>query len=57
MAYSMVRDLQERVSNMEGHRLTVNTQSINAPSLALYDKAGFRRTGDKLPVYEKKLHP
>lgn len=53
MAFSMVRDLQNKVSELQGQRLTVNTQGINKPSLALYRKANFQLTGDKLPVYEK----
>ncbi len=56
MAYSLVRDLQQRVSNMEGQRLTVNTQSINEPSLSLYNKAGFKQSEDKLPVYELQIN-
>lgn len=32
-------------------RLTVNTQSDNVPSLNLYQKMGFIRTGEQYPVY------
>jgi len=32
-------------------RLSVNTQSDNAASLALYGKLGFRRTGEQFPVF------
>lgn len=55
LAYSMVRDLQNKVSKMRDQRLTVNTQGINKPSLGLYEKAGFKLTGEKLPVFERHL--
>ena len=55
LALSLVRDLQNKVSMMRQQRLTVNTQGINAPSLALYKKAGFKLTGEKLPVFERQL--
>ena len=32
-------------------RITVNTQSDNTASLALYEKIGFHRTGEQYPVY------
>jgi ribosomal protein S18 acetylase RimI-like enzyme len=38
-------------------RLTVNTQGDNASSLALYEKMGFVRTGEKYPVYTRVLSP
>jgi ribosomal protein S18 acetylase RimI-like enzyme len=34
------------------YRLTVNTQSDNAASLALYRKTGFHETGERYPVYQ-----
>lgn len=55
LALSLVRDLQNKVSMMRDQRLTVNTQGINMPSLALYKKAGFKLTGEKLPVFERQL--
>ncbi len=39
---------EERVST----RLSVNTQDNNIASLALYDKTGFKLTGEKYPVYK-----
>jgi ribosomal protein S18 acetylase RimI-like enzyme len=36
-------------------RITVNTQSDNQSSLALYEKIGFRRTGEQYPVYIHRL--
>ena len=35
-------------------RITVNTQADNIASLALYEKVGFRRTGEEFPVYQAK---
>jgi hypothetical protein len=37
------------------YRLTVNTQSDNASSLALYKKTGFLETGERYPVYELQV--
>jgi ribosomal-protein-alanine N-acetyltransferase len=51
IGYSLVYDLQQQFTNMRLSRLTVNTQDINQSSLALYDKAGFVRTGESYPVY------
>jgi ribosomal protein S18 acetylase RimI-like enzyme len=41
--------LQMRSRNIE--RLSVNTQSDNAASLALYQRLGFVRTGEEFPVF------
>ncbi len=48
-------DLQERFQRRGARWLTVNTQKDNAASLALYDWAGFRLTGESYPVYELGL--
>ncbi len=48
---ALVRDLIDQVSDGGEARVTVNTQSNNAASLALYDRLGFRRTGEQYPVY------
>lgn len=37
------------------NRVTVNTQSDNRPSLRLYARLGFRRTGMAFPVYQRLL--
>ena len=55
LAQSLVQHLQEEVSQMPTKRLTVNTQDINMPSLALYQKKGFQLTGEKFPVFEMDL--
>ena len=52
IAFALISDLITRVCRAErSSRLTVNTQSDNAVSLALYEKIGFRRTGEQYPVY------
>ena len=48
---SIVADLIQRLTRKGVARLTVNTQSDNHASLALYKKMGFVFTGEKFPVY------
>jgi ribosomal protein S18 acetylase RimI-like enzyme len=48
-------DLLKRFERRDARWLTVNTQVDNRASLALYDWAGFSRTGEIFPVYELKL--
>jgi ribosomal protein S18 acetylase RimI-like enzyme len=55
LALTMVADLQKRISKKSGQRLTVNTQDKNKPSLGLYDRAGFRSTGESFPVYQLQI--
>jgi ribosomal protein S18 acetylase RimI-like enzyme len=47
----LVADLIQRLKEKGVARLTVNTQSDNDASLALYKKMGFELTGEKFPVY------
>ena len=47
----IVTDLIRRLMDKGIARLTVNTQSDNLASLALYKKRGFVLTGEKFPVY------
>lgn len=47
----IVSDLIQRLNFKNVARLTVNTQSDNIASLALYKKMGFVVTGEKFPVY------
>jgi ribosomal protein S18 acetylase RimI-like enzyme len=51
LALALVEDLQARLENNTEQRLTVNTQDTNKPSLGLYNKTGFKRTGEAFPVY------
>ena len=53
----IVTDLIRRLKNKGVSRLTVNTQSDNHASLALYEKMGFVLTGEKFPVYCFKVSP
>ena len=54
LASTLVQDVQNQARRNQD-RLTVNTQDINAPSLALYKKLGFEYTGDRFPVYLYQL--
>jgi len=47
----IVSDLIRSLNQKRIDRLTVNTQSDNLASLALYEKMGFIMTGEKFPVY------
>jgi ribosomal-protein-alanine N-acetyltransferase len=48
---AIVQDLIRQAHAIGLRRLTVNTQSQNRASLALYEKIGFTRTGEQYPVY------
>jgi ribosomal-protein-alanine N-acetyltransferase len=48
---ALVEELILHMQKSGGSRVTVNTQSNNAASLALYSRLGFRRTGEQYPVY------
>jgi [ribosomal protein S18]-alanine N-acetyltransferase len=51
IGYALVHDLQT-ASRQQGWRIvSVNTQSDNSASLALYQRLGFIRTGEKIPVF------
>lgn len=52
---ALVRDLIAHVGKAEASHITVNTQADNAASLALYQKIGFRRTGETYPVYTQRV--
>jgi len=54
LATELVKDIQIQARRNQD-RLTVNTQDINTPSLALYKKLGFEYTGERFPVYEYQL--
>ncbi len=53
VGFELVRDLLERFQKWGTLRVTVNTQSNNLPSLALYKKVGFQPTDEIYPVYRK----
>jgi ribosomal protein S18 acetylase RimI-like enzyme len=48
---ALVADLTAELLRRGLTRLTVNTQDDNKTSLALYDRIGFRRTGEHYPVF------
>jgi ribosomal-protein-alanine N-acetyltransferase len=52
VGYALVADLIQQVGRRGISHLTVNTQSDNATSLALYQRIGFRETGERYPVYQ-----
>jgi ribosomal protein S18 acetylase RimI-like enzyme len=47
----LVGNLIQHMQDAGGSKITVNTQSGNAASLALYSRLGFRKTGEMFPVY------
>jgi ribosomal protein S18 acetylase RimI-like enzyme len=52
LGYALVADLIQHASQHGVTHLTVNTQNDNATSLALYQRMGFRETGERYPVYQ-----
>lgn len=52
IGYSLVADMLKQFERRGSLRVTVNTQQENTISLSLYEKAGFRETGESYPVYE-----
>lgn len=53
---TLVGHLVQTVAGLGLTRLTVNTQSDNRASLALYRKIGFQATGERYPVYQIQLN-
>jgi len=51
----LVADLIQQAERHGMYHLTVNTQSDNAASLALYRKIGFHETGERYPVYQLQV--
>lgn len=51
LGYALVEDLLHHIQRMGILRLTVNTQSDNRTSLALYQAIGFTLTGERYPVF------
>jgi ribosomal protein S18 acetylase RimI-like enzyme len=52
IGYALLNDMLSQFERRGAQSITVNTQQDNLASLALYEKAGFRRTGEEYPVYE-----
>lgn len=53
--YLMVQELLQKIQAQGLTRLTVNTQSNNTASLALYEKIGFKRTGEHYSVFTRTM--
>jgi ribosomal protein S18 acetylase RimI-like enzyme len=51
IGYGLVWDILRHFTESGIYNITVNTQSDNYQSLALYNKMGFYRTGDEFPVF------
>jgi ribosomal-protein-alanine N-acetyltransferase len=51
----LVADFIQKAGRNGMTRLTVNTQSDNTASLALYKRLGFRETGERYPVYQLQV--
>lgn len=49
---ALLYDLMDQFYRRGARQITVNTQHNNLASLSLYEKFGFRRTGEIYPVYE-----
>lgn len=52
---ALVQDALQKFEQQGVGRVTVNTQQDNIPSLALYQRTGFRVTGEMYPVYQSNL--
>lgn len=52
VGYSLVQDLLVKLNKQGVMHVTVNTQQKNAASLALYEKLGFKYTGEFYRVYQ-----
>jgi ribosomal-protein-alanine N-acetyltransferase len=55
LGYALVYDVLRQFERHRILRVTVNTQFDNLVSQRLYEKAGFRKTGEAYPVYENQL--
>ncbi len=51
IAAALIGELTEKIKEKKFEQLSVNTQSNNYRSLALYKKCGFRETGEEYPLY------
>jgi ribosomal protein S18 acetylase RimI-like enzyme len=56
VAYALVRHMLIRAATQGLKRVTVNTQSDNSASLALYEQLGFHATGETYAVYVYPFH-
>ena len=52
IGYALIKNMQESFTKRGVQSVTVNTQISNLSSLALYQKAGFQRSGEDYSVYQ-----
>jgi ribosomal protein S18 acetylase RimI-like enzyme len=52
IGYSLLQDLLLQFEKRGARNISVNTQQDNEISITLYEKAGFKRTGESYPVYQ-----
>lgn len=55
IASALIGDLTEKLQEKKISQLSVNTQSNNFSSLALYRKCGFKETGEEYPLYTYEI--
>jgi ribosomal protein S18 acetylase RimI-like enzyme len=55
IGYALVANLIQQARQRGISHLTVNTQSDNTASLALYQRMGFRETGERFLVYQLQI--
>lgn len=55
IGYGLVYDLLTQFRRRGAQTVTVNTQHNNDISLSLYQKMGFRHTGEEFPIYQLSL--
>lgn len=57
IGYALLRDLLLQFEKRGARNISVNTQQDNVTSISLYEKAGFKPTGESYPVYQFPLFP
>ena len=55
VGYALARDMLVQFHRRGSLRVTVNTQTNNEASIALYQKVGFHTTGEVFPIFETHL--
>jgi ribosomal protein S18 acetylase RimI-like enzyme len=55
VGFALAVDLLHQAEKYNVNRVTVNTQSDNLASLKLYQRLGFRLTGESYPVYQYRI--
>jgi ribosomal protein S18 acetylase RimI-like enzyme len=55
IGYCLLYDLLSQFYRRGARSVTVNTQNDNLASIAVYEKIGFRATGETYPIYQMPL--